>query len=350
MPRDLGKPERMAELQQALLRRGQFIPGIRAELPGDLALLARASASSTLALNSLPASDESIALTTDRAMLLPLGPGKLPVFTVCVTAADQTNLVVEFWIAQRKDNYTPDRLLATRNLALTPSTSFQSLMIDFDVALEKPRYGFLIFRRNDAVRIAISNRLVTGLMVLSRGVNTAVAKSSSQQPPPGTGIESFDFWLPQRRPGGGQNLALGITPPLRAFEPSNVQNGFHRPYGGANAWVADPNDRMPRLTLTWDQPVEIRTIVLRFDTDFDHAMESVLMGHGERAMPFCVQSYRIYDEHGRHLHTCADNHQTVNEIVLQESVLTKQLHIEVLKTHGAPTAIFGVHCFREAEA
>ena len=43
-----------------------------------------------------------------------------------------------------------------------------------------------------------------------------------------------------------------------------------------------------------------------FDTDFDHPMESVLMGHPERDMPFCIKRYRItadgralYSMHGQ---------------------------------------------------
>jgi hypothetical protein len=196
--------------------------------------------------------------------------------------------------------------------------------------------------------VATSSTLVTGIIALSRGVNPAVAKSSSQNPPTGIGVESFDFWLPQRRPAGGHNLAIEITPPLRAFSPENVTNGFHRPYIGTNAWVADPEDKKPHLTLTWDQPVELRTIILRFDTDFDHAMESVLMGHGERAMPFCVRHYRICDDLGRLLHTATDNHQTVNEIVLSKPARTRQLLIEILETHGGLPTIFGVSCFYEA--
>jgi len=34
----------------------------------------------------------------------------------------------------------------------------------------------------------------------------------------------------------------------------------------------------------------INRIILNFDTDFDHPMESVQMGHPENRVPFCVKN------------------------------------------------------------
>lgn len=347
-PRQLAAPENIHNLQQALLRRGQYIPGVRAALPSDLANSARLSASSTLQLSALPPSGDTLALDTDRAMLLPLQNGPLPEFSVRISSTEATTLRAELWIASQQGIYTPSHCVATRDLAVPNSPQPASFPIQFNASLNEPRYGFLVLRRNPALSVATSSVLVTGIIALSRGVNPAVAKSSSQQPPAGIGVDSFDFWLPQRRPSGGHNLAIEIAPPLRAYAPENVNNGFHRPYIGTNAWVADSEDKKPRLTLTWDQPVKLRTIILRFDTDFDHAMESVLMGHGERAMPFCVRHYQICDELGRLLHTSTDNHQTVNEIVLSKPVRTRQLVIEILEMRSGLPAIFGVSCFSEA--
>lgn len=45
-----------------------------------------------------------------------------------------------------------------------------------------------------------------------------------------------------------------------------------------------------------------------FDPDYDHPMESVLMGHPERQMPFCVERYRVLDEAGTVLAACTNNH------------------------------------------
>jgi hypothetical protein len=138
-----------------------------------------------------------------------------------------------------------------------------------------------------------------------------------------------------------------VEPALDVFGPENVANGFARPTSGPNAWVAQWSDPRPALTLTWNAPRTIRRIELRFDTDFDHPMESVLMGHPERAMPFCVRRYRLLDGGGRILHECQENHHSRNVIALAEPVTTDRLVVELLETWGGPDvppALFEVRC------
>ncbi len=190
----------------------------------------------------------------------------------------------------------------------------------------------------------LSSERVTGILSLSQSMNAAVAKGSKQEPPPGIGIDSFEFWLPARRPNG-KNLAMSISPPIDAFRPEFVINGVARPTTQPNAWVAAPDDAHPKLSLHWPQQQHIARIELSFDTDFDHPMESVLMGHPERDMPFCVCHYRICSGEGKLLADVRDNHQTRNRITLQEPVTTDSIHLEILETHGAPAAILEVRCY-----
>jgi hypothetical protein len=136
-----------------------------------------------------------------------------------------------------------------------------------------------------------------------------------------------------------------VDPPLDVFGAENVENGVARPTTQPNAWVADPADPRPRLSLCWGTARSVRRIEISFDTDFDHPMESVLMGHPEREIPFCVKRYRITGDRGRVLFEAADNHQTRNVIVLEEAVTTAAIHIEVLETRGTPAAVFEVRCY-----
>jgi hypothetical protein len=175
-------------------------------------------------------------------------------------------------------------------------------------------------------------------------MNAAVAKGTRQEPPSGSGIDAFEFWLPSRRPGG-KNFALKVDPPLALFGPENVSNGVARPTQQPNAWVAAPHDPAPRLTLRWSRPRRVARIVLEFDTDFDHPMESVLLGHPERVVPFCVKRYRILDHHENLLFECTDNHQTRNTVTLAKPVALEALHIDVMETHGAPAALFEVRVY-----
>ena len=86
---------------------------------------------------------------------------------------------------------------------------------------------------------------------------------------------------------------------------------------------------------------------LSFDTDFDHPMESVLMGHPESEIPFCVRDYRIVDERGETVYRREGNYQTQNTIRFTPALTAAELTLEILKTHGAPAAVFAIRCYPE---
>ncbi len=204
-----------------------------------------------------------------------------------------------------------------------------------------------IFRRSlpvAGVQVHLSEQRVTGVLALQQGANRKVAKKAVQEPPAGIGVDTFEFWIPERRPGG-QNLALTCDPPLALFGPEQVTRGPARPTTQPNAWVAAVDDPAPTLTLDWAQPQTLARIVLSFDTDFDHAMESVQWGHPERAMPFCVKSYVLRSGDGSVLAEVTDNHQTRNVITFSQPIATQWLTLASRATHGAPAAVFRVACY-----
>jgi hypothetical protein len=256
-----------------------------------------------------------------------------------------TTLQVELRTSDRPANHTPDVLLAQTTLVL-PAAERTDLALDFGVEIDAARYVFVCFRPNPDVELWTSQQRVTGVLTAAQKWNPAVSNYGKQEPPAGLdlGVESFEFWTPARRPGG-LNLAFACDPPLAVFGPANVTNGVARPTSGPNAWVAALDDSHPALTLRWDAPQTVRTVELSFDTDFDHPMESVLMGHPERAMPFCVKALRICVD-GREVAHIIDNHQTRRQIVLPAPVAAASLTIEVLQTWSdAPAAICEVRCY-----
>jgi hypothetical protein len=345
LPRDLTAPERIPVLQRELLKRGQFIPGVPLNDPQDLVRQAQVSASSALRLEALPPDGPTLPLSYSWAQLLPIRAGeRVPAITLCVDVTEPTTLELELRTSDRPDNFTPDVTLARQTVMLQPGEG-QPVTFTPDVLIDESRYVFVCLLKNPAVKVYTSMTRVTGLLSVANAQNPAVSNYGAQQPSEDIGIESFEFWVPMRRPNG-HNLAFSLSRPLAVFEPSNVANGWGRPTFQPNAWVADLNDAAPRLMLRWPEPQTLTRLDLAFDTDHDHPMESVLMTHPETVMPFCVRHYRVRDAAGNVVAEVTDNHQTLNHLTFEPPLHTDALSVEVVATHSdAPAAIFEVRCY-----
>jgi len=110
--------------------------------------------------------------------------------------------------------------------------------------------------------------------------------------------------------------------------------------------VANPNDPAPAIRLTWKVPRQIRRVVIKFDTDADHPMESVLMAHPETVMPFCVRNFSLHGENGEVLYAVTGNYQTIRDIAFDGPVTTQSLTLHVEHpSENTPAAIFEILCY-----
>ena len=344
-PRDLFfQPLEMKELQQRLLSMGHYIPEVTAEDPQNLALSAAASASSCFQCLELSAGDETVALNGKRAMMIPCRAGKIPVVTFFLNVENDCELTAELRVAKRLGNYTPDVTLETKSCALNAGQAVP-LELAFEAELEADQYIFICLMPVDGVDVLLSDERVTGVLSVSQVGNEKVSKGAVQEPPEGIGVERVEFWLPERRPGG-KNFAMKLSEPIDLFQPLEVLSGPQRPTVKPNAWVAAKDDLDPCLTLEWKQPVTLNKAVLCFDTDFDHPMETVQMGHSEREIPFCVKDFDLLDDQDNVIYEGRDNHSTRHSSEFS-AVETTRLTVRVLSTHGTPAAIFNVQCFGE---
>src|SRR5690606_31843449 len=149
----------------------------------------------------------------------------------------------------------------------------------------------------------------------------------------------------ERRPEG-HNLAFRLEHPLKVYGKENLLNGIFRPTLQPNAWMSDRSDPSPELKLEWVEPQTIHKVNLYFDTDFDHPLESTLMGHPESEIPFCVKSYRIKDDMGKIVYAQKDNHQSINTINFDLPIQTKKLVVELdHPSDNIPAALFGILCY-----
>lgn len=343
LPRQLTADDHMHDLQQRLMAEGQHIPSLTLQDEKDLALKAHISTSSELQFTGFDCISLWKPLTMPSAQLLPLKKGKLPVFHLPLQVEVDTTLEASIRITEKAGNFTPDMTLATRTIPLIKGTT--SIDIDFDTVLPSDGYVFLTFQTNPDIQLGYTYQRLTGVMSVFNSFNKAVSNNGKQIPFAGVGVDEFEFWCPQRRPDG-HNIAVTFSQQADTFASSQLKNGINRPVSATNAWVADPLDKMPNVKLSWDSPQEIAQIDLWFDTDFDHAMESVLMSHPENRMPFCVREYDIKDASGKIIYSTKDNFRTLNRIILAEPILTEGISVQMQHpSEHVAASLFDIRCF-----
>lgn len=377
LPRQLSEAQHITVLQQELLKTGQHIPHLHLQDARDLVQKAAISASSELVLEELLPSGEPQPLAFSVAQMLPIsssgsairtqtnGDLQSPkiIKTILHPYADEpTELQIELRISSKATNHTPDIILEKRTVSLQKGRN--CVHLEFDLAdtlakqeeqgqvnvpgledLERLGYAFLVIQKNEKVKIHSSDQRITGILSVFNTINEAVSNYGKQEPTEDIGVDTFEFWCPQRRPAG-KNLALKVEPALSVFQADNVRNGLQRPTHQPNAWVADFNDKNPSLLLEWNEKQCISEIILHFDTDFDHPMETVLMAHPENEMPYCVKNVRIVNDNNEVIAEIKDNHQSLRRIVLEQPVTTQSLTIRIEHPSAhVPAALMEIRCY-----
>nr|WP_262264575.1 FAD-dependent oxidoreductase [Pantoea dispersa] len=335
-PRQLAQPEHIGQLQQQLLRHGAFIPRQQLAHPAGAA---QVSASSTFALHALPADGGWHALTSRCALLLPLKAGeRLPALTVRLRASSAQTLQVSLLTSDNPANTCGDRLLATHSLQIDAEEAYS---LPFDYRAECDRYLFIAFEENPAVEVALTRQRLPGIMMVFNSLNPRVAKRTRQINDGDYGVDEFDFWLPRRAPNQIL-IAFSLTTPLRLWHCDYLLNGKLRPESHTNGWLPAADDRQPWVCWQWPDAQRASQITLLFDNDFDHAMETVQMGHAQAVTPHCTTHYRLWLDDTL-LAEVSDNHHSLCHHALPPDTTFRQIRLELLASAGALPALYGLH-------
>lgn len=342
-PREVGTLH-LEELQRELIRSGQYIPHVKLSDAADLVQKAiRIQASSTLKLSEIPGSDHWSAILHSVAQMLPVSVGKMPSITVTLDADAATSLTIELRKSSKSYNHTPDVTLQTKNITLTKGK--QEITLNWEVEFDEACYAFICFMKNENVKIQYSEKRISGIVTVFNATNPAVSNYGKQEPTEDIGVETFEFWCPQRRPEG-RNIAMKLSDPINLFEPENLRNGLQRPIASPNAWVADYDDKTPAINVHWNEQTKISSLELVFDADYDHPMENVIFLHPETTMPFCVTGVKVYNDKNEIIATLDDNHQNLRTITFSEPILTENLKIELTNSNeNTPVSLFEIRCY-----
>jgi hypothetical protein len=292
-PRELGTTH-VRLLQQTLLREDAPLIGVRAEDDADLAPRARVTASSErTALSTLdhldPDGDETFALDRDLGVLLPVDP-RLDTVRLRTRAEAATTLTAELWTTGKPQNYVPLR----RELTVTGEVPVGDgeTVLTLDWAPEHPGNAVLVLRAVPGVALPLTDGHPYGVQLMRARV---------------AGDAAFDAHIPdeddqpvvdwEARPLRGRSVGLTAEPTSDAWRASRVVDGYQRPFGGPHLWSSEPGalaDGPVDLTLTWDEPVEVREVRLVLNDDVDADLINL---HHHRtpwdAVPDLVRDYTV---------------------------------------------------------
>lgn len=341
LPAQILENGKIRKLQNELNIAGQSIRNVPIDSASNLINKADKTATSTLKLSEIPSNGAWLQLDVSAAQLLPIKANQKYAFKIKLKAKADTQFEVQLRRSEKAKNYTPELVLESKIIQLTKGE--QEIEFSFDTTVNEDLYAFVTFMANKNISISESDLLVSGVMTVFNGVNEKVSNNGKQTPPAGIGVDEFEFWIPNRRPSG-KNIAMKIFPAIEAFDVDNLGNGYVRPWGTTNAWIADLKDQNPKLKIEWESEKEIREISLFFDTDYDHAMETVQFGHPEDVIPFCVRNYTLKTLEGIVLKEVTGNYQTKNSLKLDASINTKGIVIELEHpSENVPASLFEIY-------
>lgn len=328
-PRALGR-ERIAELQQTLLKDDQYIPALKNEDPADLARTARVTASSTATRGTFGREqvelDEEHPMSTSRAVLFPRGLDDL-LDSVSVYLSNRGSTSVRL-TAHLREAAAPEDFSATADLATAQAVvapGSRWVEFKFHARLTKP-YAWLWLPQAKDVCWSLSTRAPLGSC---RAYGGGAGR-------PWTVVDNQFYAF--------------ATQPARAFpldhRPENVVSGVARIVGQqSNLWASDPREPTPQwIALDFGKPVRLSSVLLTFDTDMNAPFHTVPL------VPECVRNYRLSCFDGQRwtdIVTVTDNFQR-RRVHQFPAVTATQLRLTVLATNGAPSArVFEIRAYGE---
>lgn len=314
----------ISTLQQQLLKDDCYIKDLPNQDPLDLALQAAVTADSSAAL-ILP--DDGTPCDQKLAQLLPVSAGRLDEVRLLLEAEQPG--IVTLWLGKaQRINALPEESthLCTVTAPIQPGIHW----VRFPVQRDLPE--------NSLIWLKLPSR---------EGIRWCHQEAIR---PLGSRTVCWSSW-DQRWVHKKGCVAVQLTPTSTPYAPENVTNGVARPEKWTNIWISDPHQPLPQsLTLHFDKPKKIGSVLLTFDTDLDTNifLPKPYGVFGIRQMASCVKDYEIQalvDGQWVQLDCRQGNYQR-RQIHTFQSVMAEKLRVRVLETNGDPSArIYEIRCY-----
>jgi hypothetical protein len=343
-PADISKGYLLKTLQKRLLRTGQFIPFMDIPDAENLLENAEIQVSDTLKIETFPGTDNHHEISEPEGLLIPFPPGKIPKIKVMIRAESTLDAIFQLRRSGRYGNYSPDTVLEEITLNIRRGFS-GGVSVDFQSILEKPEYLTVVILPAPGLSVFESHSSFPGILRLHHGANMQVATSAVQIPPPDSGIESFEFWIPDRRHAAFL-WAASFTPALTPYHKRFLMNTYERPFIESNCWAVKPGHNQPaEILIKWKNIQKINRLIISMDSDFDHPMESVQLTHKDRVSPFLPRLLRVKDDMDSTVASVEKIHNSRVDIRFEHSLTTSSLTIQIPESWGEIISIFRISAY-----
>ena len=149
-------------------------------------------------------------------------------------------------------------------------------------------------------------------------------------------------------------------PDAALYGAEQIISGENRPWGGANAWIAAPEDAEPWAELRWDAPVMAHEVRLYLDPDLTMELPSSHASHWEKSHLFAartgmppqlIRELALTAELETGKTVCLaelhEQHQRLIRVQLPQAVHIRALRVTVRQTWGGvPPVLYKISVFR----
>jgi hypothetical protein len=370
-PRDLSYGSRIIAIQEDLLKADHHIHDLARAIPLDMAPEARASASSVFSGHDPAESWGTEPLDGSRMQLLSVSTDHIAHIQIQLDALQATELAYSFFQGPSNSSTYPDKEIFSGKVHIMPGEK-QWITLPVDQHISRPGWHFLIMEENKFIRLHVIESPPGQLRYYPRPEDPIRPNPFSKWTlrtlqigqKRAADADGADVLAPEWNEHAyafqniscflGFSYACRVFPEQHVYEPSMVVDQKSRPTNLPNLWVSSRStfSKPEWIELTWDEPRDISSIQILFDSSLQFHFGQSWQGYAKNAIPAIVKSYRILATltTGGEVVVAEinDNHQR-NRSHLTDLTKVTSIRVECIATNGLDRVqIYAIRVFGKA--
>ena len=274
-------------------------------------------------------------LSYPMGLTLPLPAGALDSLEIRIgnPTEQETVLTVDVLKGSRKEAYVPDRRVKT--LTVTVPAGFDGwLPVQIDELAGEDQKLYLVMHPNQALTVRGSNNMLPGALTGKFYTEKSGTYNHNTCP-----LSAETGYVGQDHTFRKFNLCFrNVSPEQDVFCPSNLLNGYTRPYGHMNMWLSEACDTA-NVVLEADEPQWIERMEIFFDNELEDDRRKIIPAA-------TVKDYNIWitTADGEEKIPVRDNFLRRNVVQVGKNV--SKIRLEMLSTYGAARfAVYGIKLY-----